>query len=159
MTAWLLVAASGLATIAPARAASGDDAGKAETDATATVASAVKLEIQITGLGSEGAKVSIKPAHPGCRFKAVEKTIPRNANSGVVRLSPITVAASTTAADRDCSFAITVTEPGRPPKTFRRGLQLSASDAKPAKAQALKCYLSATEVAARDDAKTAKTRR
>jgi hypothetical protein len=159
MTAWAFVAASGLAMIALARAASGDDAGKADADATPTVASSVKLEIQITGLGSEGAKVSIKPAHPGCQFKVVEKTIPRNVNAGVVRLTPITVSASTTAADRDCSFAITVTEPGRPPKTFRRGLQLSASDPKTAKVQALKCYLSATEVAARDDAKTAKPRR
>ena len=172
MTAWAFVAAFGLATLAAPAITPADDkvasdkdkdkekAKGIEEDDTPRVVGTVRLEIQISGIGSDGAKVSIKPAHPGCQFKTIEKTIAKGPNSGEIRLSPITVPAFTTAADRDCSFLITVTEPGRSPRTFRRGLQLSASEpdpGQPPRPQRLKCALSATNVSARDDSKTAKT--
>lgn len=127
----------------------------------ATVENTVKLEIQISGLGPNGGKVEIKPAHPGCKFKPLPPvTLKKGAAPDVVKLEPIAVVASTTSADRDCSFEITLTEPGRTPVTFRRGLQLSPASSGSAKpSRTLKCYLPATAVASKDDPKTSKPRR
>lgn len=149
MAARAVVACLAVAAIGPSRA-SDDDGGEV-----APVANTVKLEIQISGLGPEGGKVEVKPAHPGCRFAKVEKLIAKGAHGDVVKIAPFAVAASTTNPDRDCSFEIVVTEPGRKPKTFRRGLQLTPSDAGAATpSRTLKCYLPATTLAAKDDPKS-----
>lgn len=127
---------------------------------TPTVQNNVKLEIQIAGLGTDGAKVTIKPAHAGCQFKAIEKPIPKGSKGDVFKLEPISVTASSTSADRDCSFEITVTEPGHEPKTYRRGLRLAvpAAGSSEAPSRTLKCYLPAIAVASKDDGR-GKTRR
>ena len=127
-----------------------DDGKNAEA-----IANTVKLDIQISGLGAQGAKVEIKPAHAGCQFKTVEKVIEKGAKADAVKIEPFTVNASTTSPNRDCSFEITVTEPGRKPKTFRRGMQLTAPTAEIATpANTLKCYLPATTIAVKDQSKT-----
>ena len=52
---------------------------------------------------------------------------------------------------RDCSFAITLTEPGQAPRTFRRGVRLTAAQATPSpQPQTFKVYLNAEAIAARD---------
>ena len=149
--AWLIVAGSGFVAIAacPLRAGEGD---KPATP----VVNTVRLEIQIAGLGAEGAKISVKPAHPGCRFKAEERKIPKGAGADIVKVPPFSVAASTTSADRDCSFEITITEPGHEPRKFRRGLRLNppADGEITAPVRTLKCYLATTAVAIKDDGKT-----
>ena len=151
--AW--VACLALASFAPAPARAGDEPKKSAPPA---VANTVRLEIQIAGLGARGGKVEIKPAHPGCKFKKVEKAIPKKAGGAITTLDPIAVEVSSTSPDRDCSFEITVTEPGLKPVTFRRGLQLApiaeADKAKgkatAAPARTLKCYLPAAMIAAKD---------
>ena len=157
-TAKLLAAAWGLAAIGTSSASASDGDGVADTTA---LANTVRLEIQISGLGANGGKVTIKPAHPGCKFKAVAIPIAKGAEGEVVKLDPISVSASTTSADRDCSFEITLNEPGREPKTFRRGLRLNppAAGATAAPSRTLKCYLPATAVAIKDDGKTTPPRR
>jgi hypothetical protein len=113
----------------------------------------VNLQLQIAGLGSEGCKVEIQPGHAGCQFDKIEKTIKAGQGGGVVTLRPIVVDARSTGADRDCSFAITIKEPGQPARTVRRGLRLTAQTAGKAKpTQTLKVYLSAPSVAVRDGA-------
>ena len=154
-TGWLLVAGC-LASIAPASALRAGLAGDGDTP---PVENTVKLEIHIAGLGREGGKLTIKPAHPGCQFRPVEMTIPKGMGAGaeVVKLKPVAVSARTTAADRDCSFEITLSEPGREPKVYRRGLRLNPpapDDATPTPARTLKCYLPATAVAAKEGSKT-----
>ena len=154
MTALALFSGLAYATIAPS--------GAAELDGpTVAIENTVRLEIQISGLGAKGAKIEIKPAHPGCKFKLEPIKIPKGTGGDLVKLDTITVLASTTHSDRDCSFEITLTEPGRTPKTFRRGLQLAAapSGATALPSRTLKCYLPATAIASKDDPKVTKPRR
>ncbi len=113
----------------------------------------VNLVLQISGLGPEGAKIEIKPGHKGCQFKPFVGTIPKGGvlNGSVARLDPIKIEARSTTADRDCSFAITVKEPGQPPKTYLRGLRLAQQEAgKPLPEKMLKCYLSSPSIASRE---------
>ena len=157
MTALALFSGLACATIAPS-------AGAAELELdgpTVAIENTVKLEIQISGLGAKGAKIEIKPAHPGCKFKLEPIKIPKGTGGDLVKLDTITVLASTTHSDRDCSFEITLTEPGRTPKTFRRGLQLAATTPGVATlpSRTLKCYLPATAIASKDDPKATKPRR
>jgi hypothetical protein len=74
----------------------------------------------------------------------------------VYTIPPMAIVASTTSADRDCSFEIIVTEPGREPKKFRRGLRLApeTEGAIASPSRTLKCYLPATTVAIKDSPTT-----
>ena len=157
-TVWLQAAGWGLAAIGMVSFSAAASAGDGETPA---VANTVRLEIQLAGLGANGGKITIKPAHPGCKFKPVAIPIAKGTAGDVVKLEPISVAASTTSADRDCSFEITLTEPGRETKTFRRGLRLNppAAGVTTAPSRTLKCYLPVTAVAIKDDGKATTRKR
>jgi hypothetical protein len=117
-----------------------------------TVENKVNLQLQIAGLDGSGCTVEVKPAHPGCQFKTIVRKVPKGDSQDVVILSPIAFTARSTGADHDCSFAITVTEPGRPPKTYRRGVRLVTGAAgQPQPVKNLKIYLSAPSIAASED--------
>lgn len=96
----------------------------------------VVLELQVQGLSKEGCIVEISPGHPGCKFKKVRYKV----DSSRVLLQPIEV--TSLSADRDCSFAITIKEPGMPDQTVRRGMRLSrpGSGSAPPESK-LTCYL------------------
>lgn len=156
----------------------------AAQDAPPQVRNAVRLQLQITGLAPDGCMLRIAPSHPGCRigelpddlndpdtrkllkgegpahFAPIERRIDtRGVTGGMVRLKPINVLAQSMSADRDCSFAITITEPGQPPRTYHRGLRLMVGSASQLpEPQSLKVYLTAPSVAARDDAAQTKKR-
>ncbi len=83
------------------------------------VVNKVTLELQIQGLSKEGCIVEITPGHPACKFKKVRYKV----EDSRVLLQPIEV--TSLSIDRDCSFAITIKEPGLPEHTIRRGLRLS----------------------------------
>lgn len=135
MAAWALVA--GLSGFAAARG-----------DGDARPTNKVRLDIQIAGLGDAGGRVEIRPGHPGCSFRPVARVVPASG-----KLDTIAILATSTGADRDCSFAITVREPGQPPRTYRRGLRLALRPpGGPVPEQSLKCYLSAPSLAAQDEA-------
>ena len=93
----------------------------------------VTLQLQLSGLGQQGCIIEIKPAHPACTFKPVKFKVGGLSGERAVTLDPIVIDASSTGADRDCSFAITLREPGQNPRTFQRGLRL----AEPAASEAL----------------------
>jgi hypothetical protein len=84
---------------------------------TTTPTYVVKMDLKIAGLGKKGCDVEIRPGNGGCKFKDIE----------------------TQSADRDCTFAITVHEPGQAEKTVKRGLRLK-SPGDPG--QSLDCFLS-----------------
>jgi hypothetical protein len=111
------------------------------------VAHKVRLRLNIAGLGRGGCDVDVKPAHAGCNFR------PRVVHVGSdgkfqIELDDV----QSTGADRDCSFAITIREPGHADKTVRRGLQLAAPVAgRPAVVQAFDCYLSSPSLLARNN--------
>jgi hypothetical protein len=116
------------------------------------VENTVNLDLLITGLGRDGCTVAIKPGHAACQFKPVEKKVEPSASDGSLTLDTIIIAARSLGADRDCSFAITIKEPGRPPRTFRRGLRLALREpGQPAPVQGLKCYLNNAVLASKDD--------
>jgi hypothetical protein len=129
-------------------------AGRAESDPPPpTITSTVRLQLQISGLTKDGSTLKIVPGHPGCQFTPIERRINLSGgrDGGMTRLEPILLQASTTSADRDCSFAITLTEPGQAARTYRRGVRLTSSPAgATATPQTVKVYLSAPSLAARD---------
>ncbi len=113
----------------------------------------VHLVLQISGLGPEGCRVEITPAHKGCEFDPIIRVIPKEkvAAGSIIQLKDIDIDAISTGADRDCSFKITVREPGQKPKVYQRGLQLTAQEnGKPVPEQRFKYYLSTPSIASRD---------
>jgi hypothetical protein len=113
----------------------------------------IHLFLQFSCLGSDGCKVEITPAHRGCSFDPITKVISKDkvAAGSVVQLRDIQIDAFSTGADRDCSFKITVKEPGQEPKVYQRGLQLTAQeDGEPVPEQSFKYYLSTPSIASKD---------
>ena len=82
----------------------------------------VTLSLKIAGLGAEGCDVEIKPATPACRFKPITRHIDPSGKPENIVIKDLEVRG----ADRNCSFAITVNEPGQRPRTILRGFRLSA---------------------------------
>lgn len=83
------------------------------------VVNKVMVELRIEGLSKDGCIVEIEPGHPGCKFKRVRYKV----EDERVLLQPIEV--TSMSLDRDCSFAITIKEPGMPEYKVRRGLRLT----------------------------------
>ena len=108
----------------------------------------VTLDLRIAGLDRAGCDVEVKPAHPGCRFEKVTRHVTKE---GIQTLVIKNVECRT--ADRDCSFAITVKEPGQTDTTVRRGFQLPAPDAdRPVRTPYFECFISAPSKIARAEA-------
>ena len=107
----------------------------------------VNLKVQITGLGQDGCVIEIKPGHPACSFDKITRSLDFKG-----RIEDLAIAVKSTSADRDCLFAITVKEPGRPPKTYKRGLRLeTAVQGKGIPTQDLICLLRSPSLVARED--------
>src|SRR4051794_18413792 len=67
----------------------------------------VAVDLHITGLGRNGCDIEIKPGHGGCQFRPVVKHIGETGKDRI-RLSDV----RTTSADRACTIAISIREPG-----------------------------------------------
>lgn len=125
-----------------------------------SVINTIHLELRISGLGTNGCDIEVKPGHAACSFRPVVLRLKPGEERSVLKLPPIV--ASSISADRDCSFAITVKEPGVPTMVLRRGIRLTASNANeadpsdtakpPLPVQVLTYYLVAPSLAAREDA-------
>ncbi len=143
--------------LAQPAAPSGSPGASAPHGVESSVDNRVNLILQVSGLGTQGCQIEIKPAHRGCEFESIKRTIDRVPANAVIKLDGIAVNARSTGADRDCTFAITIREPGLPAKTYRRGLRLEPVAAgKPAPTQTLKCYLISPSVAAASAADTSR---
>ena len=115
------------------------------------VVNTVNLELRIAGLGQDGCEIEIKPAHPGCKFETVRRRVERGVIGGISKLPPIAIVAESSCPDRDCAFAITITEPEREARTFPRHLRLRPVVAgKPAPVLPWTCYLTTPSLAAKD---------
>ena len=107
---------------------------KATPRAAAEPVHTVTLEVAIDGLGAKGCDVEVKPGHPACKFAPRAQHLnPRQSVKLVID------DVRSLSADRDCTFAITVREPGQADRTVRRGLRLSNPGGP---AQLLPCLLS-----------------
>ena len=140
MAAWMLATAVG-AIVLPATSGAGNPPA---------VKQKVRLDIRLDGTSAAtGVEIVIKPGHPATKFKEVVYKVKQD---GEIRdIPPIEV--ETLSADRDCSFAITLKDPGHADKIFRRSVQLSpTTSTTPDKSEVmptLKCYLSSRDVAAK----------
>jgi hypothetical protein len=116
------------------------------------VTNTVHLRLLITGLSGDGCTLAIRPSHPGCRFEPVERKIVGGSRNGMIELQPIDLNAVSLGADRDCSFTITLNEPGQPSRIYHRGIRLlpPGPDGKMA-AQTVKVYLTSPSLAAREE--------
>lgn len=126
----------------------------APPDAPAPVKNTIQLQLQITGLASGGCVLKVAPGHASCRFKTYEARVEGNGGrDGMIRLAPIKLDVESSAADRDCSFAITITEPGQPARTYHRGLRLeSQTSTAKVPTQRVNLYLTSPSLASRGDA-------
>lgn len=119
--------------------------GAGETKSQPADLHAVTVELRIAGLGAQGCEVEIKPAHPACEFQPIRTHVDK---AGKAKLSFPDV--RTRSADRDCTFAITIKEPGHADRTIRRGMRLAAADSPDrASPQNLTCYLTSPSTIAR----------
>ncbi|HEY2156318.1 MAG TPA: hypothetical protein VGH33_11860, partial [Isosphaeraceae bacterium] len=110
------------------------------------------LRLRITGISDDRCEVEIKPGHAACAFEAQTKKVKYGGDSqGEVVLPALPV--TSTSPDRDCQFTITIKEPGKPPRTVRRGIRLITSAPGAATPeQTFQCYLRSPSLVAKDDA-------
>jgi hypothetical protein len=109
-----------------------------------TPAQKVQLRLSIAGLGGRGCDVEVKPGHASCKFRPVVKHVEQSGKAVLV-LDKV----ETSSADRNCSFAITIREPGQGPYTYKRALRLSA--VRRATPPLLDCFLSSPSKIAQAD--------
>jgi hypothetical protein len=84
---------------------------------------AVQLNLAIAGLGAEGCDVEVKPANPSCKFRPSPTKHVTSDGHATIELRDVELRG----ADKTCTMAITVREPGQPPQTVYRGFRLSSS--------------------------------
>jgi hypothetical protein len=123
---------------APTPTKSAEDTPKAADGQT------VRLDLWIAGLGSKGCDIEIKPAHPACSFTKLKKHVDFQGRATVTFVD-----VKSRSADRDCTFSITIREPGQAVRTVNRGMRLPASDEdKKLAPQSLACYLTSPSLIA-----------
>jgi hypothetical protein len=119
----------------------------------------VHLNLAIAGLGRDGCELEVKPANAGCKFRPVYLNKGPDGVFHVVSAPQHVPADGRTeldlrdvelrGADHTCTVAITVREPGQPPRTVYRGFRLTGRAGNPPSASAVPsftCYLSSRVV-------------
>ena len=96
---------------------------------------AIQLDLAVAGLGAEGCDVEVKPANAGCKFRSTTEHIAADGHAAI-KLRDVELRG----ADKTCSMAITVREPGQPPQTIYRGFRPRSS--KPGSIPKFACYIS-----------------
>ncbi len=120
-------------------------------------AQSFELRLVIAGLGRDGCDVDVKPGNPSCKFRAVNdqgkdgrQHVPPTGQLAL-QLKEIEIEG----ADRTCSLAITIHEPGQPRKTIYRGFRfpkrVDGTESRGAKppVPSFTCYLSSPSRLAR----------
>jgi hypothetical protein len=96
----------------------------------------IRLDLNIEGLGAEGCDVEVKPANPSCKFLPSPSLHVESEGHATIVLRDVELRG----ADKTCSIAITVREPGREPQTTYRGFRIpSAKSGRPA---SFTCFIS-----------------
>ncbi len=129
----------------------------------ATTIPAVRLNLEIAGLGQHGCEVDVKPGNPSCRFRTFKLSTdhakvarPAEGAQHVTSEGHATLELKDVelrGADRMCTVAITVREAGHNPKTVYRGFRIpvrsEANAGSPASSDLVfTCYLSSASKAA-----------
>jgi len=118
----------------------------------------VQLNLRIAGLGGQGCDVQIKPGNASCKFRPLydERTpdFQHVAPDGSADLELRDV--ELRGADRTCTIAITIREPGQAPRTFYRGFRLASKPvesktSRPGSVPTFTCFLSSPSKLAKAD--------
>jgi hypothetical protein len=96
----------------------------------------MQLNLRIAGLGTQGCDVEVKPANPSCKFRPSPSKHVSSDGYATIELREVELRS----ADKTCTVAITVREPGQPPQTIYRGFRLGSS--KTPTAQSFTCFIS-----------------
>jgi hypothetical protein len=133
---------------------------------TTGVIPSVQLNLVIAGLGRAGCDVEIKPGNASCRFRSMGEKGPVDryhvAPEGKATMELRDV--ELRGADRTCTVAITLHEPGQGPKTVYRGFRLptrSPNDQASARetVPVFTCYMSSPSKLARTADSHTRTRK
>jgi hypothetical protein len=139
---------SWMAALALVAAMAGAHASRSLAGEPAPTKQKVVLSLKLDGLSSDGGEIEIKPGNPGCKFETIKfqtKGHPRTDSQGRINLDPIDV--ETMSADRNCSFSITLKEPGQPDKTVRRALRITPTlGGKTPAPQTLSCFITSNSL-------------
>ena len=106
----------------------------------------IQLNLVIAGLGTEGCDVEVKPANAGCKFRPSSGEHVASDGRATIKLRDVELRG----ADKTCTMAITVREPGQPPHTIYRGFRPGSS--KSGAVPSFTCFVSSRLAGA--DAKT-----
>lgn len=115
------------------------DGEKAEESESSGKGRSVQLHLVIGGLGKEGCDVEIKPGNASCRFKKQKCHVTADGKA-TLRVREIELRG----VDRNCTFAITMSEKGQSPKTVYRGFRMAApdDDSSSARTESFTCFMS-----------------
>jgi hypothetical protein len=108
----------------------------------------IQVDLAVAGLGSEGCDVEIKPANRSCKFQAPSAQHVPSSGQVKIKLRDVELRG----ADKTCTIAITVREPGQPSQTIYRGFRPGSS--KSGSVPTFNCYVSSRLAGV--DAKTAR---
>lgn len=96
----------------------------------------VQLNLAIAGLGTEGCDVEVKPANPSCKFRPSPIKHVASDGHAMIELKDVELRG----ADKTCTLAITVREPGQAPQTIYRGFRTAST--KPGAVPSFTCFIS-----------------
>jgi hypothetical protein len=112
-----------------------EPAKNSDPQSPARTAQSVDLTLLIAGLGDGGCDVEIKPGNRACRFNSQTQHVGSQGKASFhfrdVELR---------GADHNCSFAITVREPGQTARTVYRGFRMAPSNAPKATAKSANSF-------------------
>jgi hypothetical protein len=83
----------------------------------------IQINLAVAGLGAEGCDVEIKPANPSCKFRPPSPQHVPSSGQVKIKLSDVELRG----ADKTCTIAITVREPGQPAQMIYRGFRPGSS--------------------------------
>ena len=83
----------------------------------------IQVNLVIAGLGTDGCDVEVKPANAGCKFRPSGAEHVSADGRATVKLRDVELRG----ADKTCTMAITVREPGQPAQTIYRGFRPGSS--------------------------------
>jgi hypothetical protein len=96
----------------------------------------LRLDLAIAGLGAEGCDVEIKPANPSCKFRPSPTRHVSSDGHATIELKDVELRG----ADKTCTLAITIREPGQEPHTIYRGFRTAST--KPGTVPSFTCFIS-----------------
>ena len=96
----------------------------------------IQVNLVVAGLGTEGCDVVVKPANAGCKFRPSKTEHVNSEGRATIKLEDVELRG----ADKTCTMAITIREPGQPAQTIYRGFRPGSSKSGPV--PSFTCFIS-----------------